>query len=253
MLKRKDKKRPLSWLTGLDDAIKWKLIMRINFIAFFLLFTIMHVSASVHAQKITLSVDKGTLKSIFKEIEQQSGFEVWYNNNILKGTKPVSIKINGGLKMVLDKIFIDQPLTYEIVDKTIVIKRKPVSVVEKITKFIKAIKITGTVTDEKGKPLSGVTVRLKGTNTTTVTASDGKYTIDVPDENSVLQFSYVGFLTVEQSVGEDSAINITLKEAVSKLKEFEIVSTGYQNIPKERVTRFVCCFGQYHNQQEGIC
>ncbi len=234
--RRKDKTRPLSWLTGLDTAIKWKLIMRINFIAFFLLFTIMHVSASVHAQKITLSIEKGTLKSVFKEIEQQSGFEVWYNNSLLKGTKSVSIKISGELKMVLDKIFIDQPLTYEIVDKTIVIKRKPVSVVEKITKFIKAIKITGTVTDEKGNPLAGVTVRLKGTNTTEVTTNDGKYTIYVPDENSVLQFSYVGFQTVEQSVGEYSAINITLKEAIAQLKEFGIISTGYQELPKERAT-----------------
>ncbi|WP_250318030.1 SusC/RagA family TonB-linked outer membrane protein [Pedobacter sp. B4-66] len=234
--RRKDKTRLSSWLRGLDPAIKWRLFMRINFVAFFLLFTIMHVSVSVHAQKITLSIDKAPLKTVFKEIEKQSGFEVWYNNNLLKDTKPVTVKMSGDLKSVLDKVFTDQPLTYEIVDKTIVIKRKPVSVVEKITKFIKAIKITGTVTDEKGNPLVGVTVRLKGTSTTTVTGRDGKYMIDVPDENAVLLFSYVGFQTIEQSVGDKSSINTTLKETISKLEEFEIVSTGYQNIPKERVT-----------------
>jgi TonB-linked outer membrane protein, SusC/RagA family len=234
--RRKDKTRLLSWLRGLDPTIKWKLIMRINFVAFFLLFTMMHVSASVHAQKITLSIDKAPLKAVFIEIEKQSGFEVWYNNNLLKDTKPVSIKMSADLKSVLDKVFTDQPLTYEIVDKTIVIKRKPVSVVEKITKFIKAIKITGTVTDEKGNPLVGVTVRLKGTSTTTVTGRNGKYIIEVPDENAILQFSYVGFQTVEQIVQGNQKVDMSLKEAISKLDEFEVVSTGYQTLPKERAT-----------------
>jgi TonB-linked SusC/RagA family outer membrane protein len=223
---RKEKTRMLSWLSGLDAAIKWKLIMRINFIAFFLLFTIMHVSASVHAQKITLSIEKGTLKSIFKEIEQQSGFEVWYNNNILKGTKPVSLKISGDLKMVLDKIFSDQPLTYEIVDKTIVIKRKPVSVVEKITKFQKAIKITGTVTDENGTPLSGVTVKVKGNNATTTTDREGKYNIEVPDEDSVLQFSYIGFETEEISINENVNINVSLRVAIGQLDQIQVIGYG---------------------------
>lgn len=234
--RRKEKTRLLSWLAGLDPAIKRKLIMRINFVAFFLLFTMMHVSASVHAQKITLSVDKAPLNAIFKEIEVQSGFEVWYNNTLLENTKPVSIKMSGDLKTVLDKIFADQPLTYEIVDKTIVIKRKPTKVIEKSTKPIKAIKISGTVTDEKGNRLSGVTVKLKGSNTTTVTATDGTYTIDVPDEKSVLQFSYVGYESFEEGVNARTFLTVILKQTTTHLSEVGIINTGYQLLPKERAT-----------------
>lgn len=219
-----------------DPAIQRKIIMRLNLIAFFLLLSIMHVCAKVHAQDITLSETNASLKTVLLEIKKQSGLQLWFNNKHLKQAKPVTIHLkSASLKEALDACFRDQPLSYDLLDNTIVIKTKPVSFKERVTNFLKAIKISGNVSDEKGNPLSGVTVKIKDSETVTTTGEDGKYSIEVPNAEAVLQFSYVGFQTLERATGQDLIINVTLKEKVASLEEFGVVSTGYQSMSKERV------------------
>ncbi len=233
---RKGKTRLWTWLRGLDPAIKMKVIMRINFVAIFLLFTMLHVSASIHAQKISLSADKAPLRTIFNEIEKQSGYEVWCNTKLLESSKPVTIQVTGDLKTVLDKVLSNQALSYEIVDKAIVIKAKAETFTEKVTRFIKAIKITGKITDERNKALAGVSIRIKGTNFLVVSNEDGIYNIEVPNSDAVLQFKYIGYQDLEIKVGQKAVLNVTLQESVSNLDEVGVVSTGYQTLPKERAT-----------------
>src|SRR5690606_32675363 len=76
------------------------------------------------------------------------------------------------------------------------------------TAFEQAVPVAGTITDMDGAPLPGVTVMIKGTTTGTTTDIDGNFSIDVPDENAVLVFSYVGFVTEEVAVGSQSQISI---------------------------------------------
>lgn len=213
--------------------------MRLDLIAFLLLFTIMNVCANVHAQDITLSKTAAPLKTVLLEIKKQSGMGLWLNNKHLKESKPVTIDIKKGtLKEVLDKCFEEEPLTYEIVERTIVVKPKPktVTIIKYPTTTIKAIKITGNVTNEKGHPLSGVTVRLKGTNSSATTNNDGYFEIEVPVNKAVLVFSFVGFQTTERTSDEHTVLNIILKEETTQLSEVGIVNTGYQQLPKERAT-----------------
>ncbi|TZF83092.1 TonB-dependent receptor [Pedobacter sp. BS3] len=94
------------------------------------------------------------------------------------------------------------------------------------------IKVTGTVTDSKGEPLPGVSIKVKGTPAGTSTNANGKYTITVPDAKSVLTFTYVGFVTKEESVGSRTVINIKLSENVSDLDE--VVVTGYGSAVRKR-------------------
>lgn len=89
-------------------------------------------------------------------------------------------------------------------------------------------KITGKVTDEKGEALLGVTVVLKGTTTGRVTNIDGIYNINVPDDNAVLSFSFVGFVTQEITVGAKTQIDVRLTEDVFKIDEVVIVAYGTQ-------------------------
>jgi TonB-linked SusC/RagA family outer membrane protein len=86
------------------------------------------------------------------------------------------------------------------------------------------VTITGTITDEAGEPIPGVNVVVKGTSIGTVTDIDGKYSIDVPNNDAVLIFSFIGYIKEEQPVGNRRQINVAMKEDAVSLKE--IVVTG---------------------------
>ncbi|MDE6394761.1 MAG: TonB-dependent receptor plug domain-containing protein, partial [Duncaniella sp.] len=88
-------------------------------------------------------------------------------------------------------------------------------------------KITGTVTDESGDPMAGVTVLIKGTNQGTATDIDGQYSINAKT-GAVLEFSYIGYLTQTVTLGERSVINIRLKEDSKVLDEVVVVAYGAQ-------------------------
>ncbi|OJV15609.1 MAG: hypothetical protein BGO21_32040 [Dyadobacter sp. 50-39] len=94
--------------------------------------------------------------------------------------------------------------------------------------------ISGVVNDEKNEPLPGVSVVVKGTQTGTITDSEGKYSLDVPEENSILVFSYVGYLHQEVSLNNQTALNITLLADNKALEE--VVVVGYGSQKKASVT-----------------
>ena len=87
--------------------------------------------------------------------------------------------------------------------------------------------ITGTVTDSKQEPLIGVNVMLKGNSTVgTITDIDGNYTLSVPSDKAVLVYSYIGYTSQEVTVGQQSTINILLKEDAQALDEVVVVGYG---------------------------
>lgn len=233
----KEKLRVLSWYSGLHPAIKRKVIMRINFVAFLLFMSILSVHATTYAQNVTLSARNKPLLEVLTEINKQTGYELIYNTRHFRETKNVTLSIKGSsLKEALDKCFDGQPLLYEIIDKTIVVKPKPEATGSKVKPGIKKITITGRVLDESGKALSGVNVRIKGTEIKTSTNEQGSFIIDVPETGTILLFSLVGYQSHEHTVIDASALSIKLKQEPAQLEEVGIVSTGYQKIPKERAT-----------------
>jgi TonB-linked SusC/RagA family outer membrane protein len=88
--------------------------------------------------------------------------------------------------------------------------------------------VTGTVTDEQQVPLPGVSIIIKGTTAGVVSNSNGTFTVDVPDDSTVLVFSFIGFITQEIQVGAQSVINVTMKQNAQKLDEFVVVAYGKQ-------------------------
>lgn len=89
-------------------------------------------------------------------------------------------------------------------------------------------KVTGTITDEQGVGIPGATIRVKGTRTATATSATGTFSVTVPNENAVLQISYVGYVTQELTVGTQQNIKIVLKEDLMKLDEVVVVGYGTQ-------------------------
>ena len=103
------------------------------------------------------------------------------------------------------------------------------------------LQITGVVKDTNGEPMIGVTVMVKGTGTGTITDIDGKYSVSVPGNKSVLTFSFVGYTTKEVTVGNQKSINVTLSED-SKMID-EVVVIGFQSQKKGNLTASVASVG----------
>ena len=88
--------------------------------------------------------------------------------------------------------------------------------------------VSGTIIDESGAPLPGVNIVIKGTTTGIVTDISGKFNIKVPGNDAVLAISYVGYEGQEIQVGQQTVINVTLKEEVKQLSEIVVIGYGVQ-------------------------
>jgi len=202
-------------------ASKFLLVMKLTIVLLITVF--MQASLASHAQKISYSVENTSLVQVFGEIQKQSGYQFLYTDEMMEGTKPVSLTIrNGSIEEVLKKCFARQPLTYTIKNKIIIVQRKAVaSAVPSQSKLI-----NGNVTDDKGLALPGVSVTEKGETNSTITDVNGNYKITVKGENSVLVFRYVGFAMQEIPVGSNSTINVSLKEEQRSLEQVVVVAYG---------------------------
>jgi TonB-linked SusC/RagA family outer membrane protein len=96
-----------------------------------------------------------------------------------------------------------------------------------------AFTVTGQVTDEDGNPFLGVTVLIKGTTNGTTTGNDGRYTIEVPDGNSILVFSFVGYVSEEYVVGNQTIINVNMTPDITALEEVVVTALGVEKSSKK--------------------
>lgn len=94
--------------------------------------------------------------------------------------------------------------------------------------------VTGTVTADDGFPLPGVTVVVKGTTVGTVTNADGEFSLSVPENAKVLQFSFIGMKTQELAIGTQTSFNVTMESDVIGLEE--VVAIGYGTMKKSDLT-----------------
>lgn len=103
-----------------------------------------------------------------------------------------------------------------------------VALVFSLTSAFAQITVSGIITSEDKQPLIGATVVVKGTGTGMVTDLDGKYSLQVPDQNAVLMISYTGFAEQQITVGTQTTIDIELKVDVQRLNELVVVGYGSQ-------------------------
>lgn len=206
--------------------------------AVILLASLMQVSASSLAQRISLSEKGSSLSRVFEKIKSQAGIDFVVSTEILKSSRPVDINVrNMQLNDVLRAIFKDQPLDYSIEDKFVVVRKKDPSILDKaksaIMKFVLDITVKGRVLDEKGMPMPGATVTVKGTTRRTMTNDKGEFTLTGVDEKAILVINYLGFQPKEIPAS-GTFLEVRLSEKAGELAEVDVVSTGYQVLPKER-------------------
>lgn len=94
--------------------------------------------------------------------------------------------------------------------------------------------VKGTVKDNLGEGVPGASVQVKGTSQGTITDLDGKFSLNVPNKNSILVISFIGYTTVEQKADTQKPMMITLKEDTKTLDE--VVVVGYQEVRRRDLT-----------------
>ncbi len=219
--------------------MKLRYILRVmRLLVLFLLAGLMHVSATTYSQ-ITLSGANIPFTEALGAIRKQAGYAITADKALLRFAKPVSIDAaNLPLDEFLRRILTDQPLEATIEEKTVVIRRKRTHVELDATRQLAGGSqqhgVTGTVTDEQGNPLEGVTVRVNGTSIATTTDSRGRYALSIPGSGNALTYTIVGFESVESAFRGQSTIDVSMKAAVSDLEE--VVVVGYGTIRKSDLT-----------------
>lgn len=206
-----------------------KLLLIMKLTSLILITVILHVSASSLAQKVTLSAKKQPLGKVFEQISNQTGYDFAYTTRTLKDANPVNIEVvNKELPEVLKMIFAGQPLEYSIEDKTVVINEKEKSFIDNLKAQIKPVQLIDLkVTDQRGKPLPGVSIRVKNTKFSFTTNEKGEFKFVNTIQDAVLQFTFIGYITREIPVSQlKSGASIILKEDIGKLDEVQVIAYG---------------------------
>jgi TonB-linked SusC/RagA family outer membrane protein len=232
-----DQKHPNPPPEFLSKNINWrfyaKLFIRSSVLLFVLMTTFMAFS---NAQTITIKANKNTLRSVMNKIEQQSGYDFWYNKGSINESEKVSIEIKEqSLEAALKTLLIPRKLSFEIVDKTIFLKPLTGKTPDNPSKSI--INIEGAVVDKQDKPIPNATIKIKGTTIMTSADESGQFKISSLNDNGILIATSLGYHLTEMPFSlNNRVLKIILDNGETRLEDVQIVSTGYQNIPKERAT-----------------
>ena len=206
------------------------LIMRLTTI--FLLATALQISAKGVSQKISISGKKLSLEQVFATIEQQSGYSFVYKYNDLQRSRPVDLHLkNADLRTVLDVCLKEQGLMYTIEKNIIAIKAIPDEPVRVPMEAAPAAVIKGTVKNDQGEALAGVTVLVKGTKRQTLTDDKGQFSIQAT-AGDVIVFTYVGYGAREVAVGTDNTLTVTLEVSRTDLNAIVITALGIRRSEK---------------------
>ncbi len=216
-------------------------LLKMGKLTFLLLFAAcLTASAEGFSQQISLVAKNAPLESVLKQVEKKSGYSFMYRQSQLEHAVNVTVDVDKvSLEEALKMIFKDQPLNYTIQGKLIVLSEKKAASLSIRTPIAPSpVDVKGRVVNEKGEPLAGVSVLVKGTKRGTSTNDNGEFEMKGLNEDAVLQFSGVNIEAYETKLNGRSELSFTAKAKVSVLQDVELtaVNNGYQSIPKERAT-----------------
>ncbi len=205
---------------------KLLLIMKLSVVLMFL--TCLQLSAIVNSQTVSLTASDASLKSVLKEFHEQTGFNFFYDDDLLRKAGKVNIDLKDvPIEVALEECFGNSMIDYQIIDNTIVLKSKPESpepVV--VNQQQEPLRLTGTVKDKNGNPLQAAAVIIKGTTIGTSTDAEGNFILSCPAESKVLEISLLGMKTQEIVIGGKTSFNVILEEVALDIDEVQVIAYG---------------------------
>ncbi|HQJ20216.1 MAG TPA: carboxypeptidase-like regulatory domain-containing protein, partial [Bacteroidales bacterium] len=218
-----------------------KLIMELKITFLLIILSISNILARnsySQAARISLEMKGATLEQVMDEIERQSDFYFIFNQKQIDVDRIVDIKAeNEPITDILPELFKDEKINYAILNRKILLTTEPLEN-NLVSLSIKneppqQITVTGKVTDSQtGEPMAGVNVVVKGTTIGTMTDASGNYSLNVPDRNATLVFSFIGYGTQEIPVEGRTTINVSLKSETIGLEEVVVTALGIKKQTK---------------------
>lgn len=213
--------------------------------AVLLVVSMMQVSAESLAQNVTFKGKDIPLEKIFSVIHKQTGYVFFYRNDDLSRSRPVTVQLqNATINTALDAILDGQPLTYNIIGKTIVVKKKEMLGInfaqDGNSLFTINVDLRGQVLDENGAPIDGASVVIKNNEKKgTHTDKNGHFILTDVEEDAVLIITHVGYEKQEISVkGKVTGITVILREKGNQMSDI-VISTGYQSLSRRELASAV--------------
>jgi len=212
------------------------MVMKLTLLTFFI--GLMSLTASTYSQttKISIALENVTFGEVLQHIESQTEFVYFYKDETIDLKRKVTVKFHETtVDKILDALLYGTGVKYEIIEKQIIFTpdrsmpaRKIDNVVSIEAEQPQRKEITGSVKDDKGLPLPGVSIVVKGTTIGTISDFDGNYTLQVPLDAQTLVFSFVGMKPQERPIGSQTRFDAVLAEETVGLDEVMVVGYGTQ-------------------------
>lgn len=197
-----------------------------------LLFMFIPYSLSATGQeemRVSLDFTNVPLSQVLNEIGRQTSLRVVYNTKDVNPDKVVSVKANREkLASVMVGLLKNTNAVYTVKDDYLVLFSSNDKAVSQAVSQQDKHSIKGTISDESGEPLIGVSIKIQGTTIGTITDLDGNYTLEVSDNKAVLEFSYIGYKTITLPVEGTKSFNVVMKEDSQQLGEVVITAMGIE-------------------------
>ncbi|HEX3007922.1 MAG TPA: carboxypeptidase-like regulatory domain-containing protein, partial [Bacteroidales bacterium] len=167
--------------------------------------------------KFNISAQDKTMLEVLRMIEKQSDYRFFFSDNYQELFSIVSLDArNESLTEVLRNLLSDKAISYKLLENNIIVIAP--------SKALQQKKVSGTITDsETGEPLPGVNITIEGTTLGTTSNQDGTYSIEIPQENVTLTFSFVGYLSEKMIVQNQTVIDMKMAPEIKSLEEVVVV------------------------------
>ncbi|UCH14186.1 MAG: TonB-dependent receptor [Bacteroidales bacterium] len=188
------------------------------------------ISGNILSQTVSLDLQNVTIRQVFDEIETLTGYKFFYLDEQIDDKRRIDVQASEqSVEDIILKMFRKESIKYKVFENNLVVITPSTEMQQQ------GITVAGSVISGLAKePLAGVNVVEKGTMNGTVTDIDGNFTITVEDADAVLVFSYVGYLSEEITIGEQTSLNISMAEDIASLEE--VVVIGYGTLRKGDIT-----------------
>ncbi|MBS1597442.1 MAG: SusC/RagA family TonB-linked outer membrane protein [Bacteroidetes bacterium] len=184
----------------------------------------MHVHATGYSQTVTLQLKNVPLTTIFAEIKNQTGYSFVYTREDLQKAKNVDIDVtHSSIEEALGICFVNQPLTYTILEKMVVIKQKSVS---SGISDVPPVEIKGRITNPQGEPLANANVIIKRTKRGTQTNVNGEFVLRTATQDDIITVSFTGYKSQSVKIGDNNSINLVMQIATDELDKIVVQAYG---------------------------
>jgi len=223
----------------ISEKIKILPVIKISIATLLLSICFIEASANIYGQGIILKGKRATIKHLFLEIKRQAGYDILWQAGQLNSNEMITLDSKSfTYDKIMEACLNGRMLNYKVDDHTIIIYKSPNNYGTTAKSLQDTIIYTGAILDETGKPLVGATVRMEYSQKRYLTNQKGEFRISGPKKNAKILVSYIGYVNKEVQVGGSNIKDLIIKMTtnVGNLSEVQVVSNGYQEIPRERAT-----------------